>query len=154
MPTIRVQTEDFDLGAALTAITAGHPQVGGVGSFVGLVRQEPGLVSLTIEHYPGMTEKSLGRIAETAISRFELIDVTLIHRVGTLLPGDPIVLVLAAASHRKAALAATEFLIDWLKTDAPFWKKEQFAASERWVEARHSDEAAKRRWEQKGRLLF
>ena len=146
MALVRVQPECFDVAAALAAITAGRPQVGGVGSFVGLVRDEPGLVSLTVEHYPGMTERALARIADAAMTRFDLIDVTLIHRVGTLFPGDSIVLVLAAARHRAAALAATGFLIDWLKTDAPFWKKERLASGERWVEARSADAAAKDRW--------
>jgi len=146
MALVRVQPECFDVAAALAAITAGRPQVGGVGSFVGLVRDEPGLVSLTVEHYPGMTERALARIADAAMTRFDLIDVTLIHRVGTLFPGDSIVLVLAAARHRAAARAATGFLIDWLKTDAPFWKKERLASGERWVEARAADAAAKDRW--------
>ena len=146
MPTVSVQIENFEIGAALAAITAGRPRVGGVGSFVGLVRQEPSLISLTIEHYPGMTERSLHRIADTAMTRWDLIDVTLIHRVGTLLPGDPIVLVLAAATHRGEALAATEFLIDWLKTDAPFWKMEHLSCGDHWVEPRQTDETAKNRW--------
>jgi len=146
MPTVRVQTESFDLSTALAELTTGRFNVGGIGSFVGLVRHEPGLVSLTVEHYPGMTEKSLMRIADTAMARFDLIHLTIIHRVGTLLPGDPIVLVLAASAHRAPALAATAFLIDWLKTDAPFWKKERLAQGEHWIEARPADRAAKDSW--------
>jgi molybdopterin synthase catalytic subunit len=143
----RVQTESFDLGAELAALTHGRTDIGGVGSFIGLVRAAAGLISLTLEHYPGMTEASLATIAEQAKTRFDLIDVTVIHRVGTLYPGDPIVLVLAAASHRADALAATAFLIDWLKTEAPFWKKEQFAEGARWVEARAADQEAKDAWD-------
>ena len=147
---VRVQTEPFDAGAEIAAITAGRPQTGGLGSFIGLVRAEAGLISLTLEHYPGMTEKILGQIAATAVERFQLIDVTLIHRVGTLPPGEPIVLVLATASHRKPALAATEFLIDWLKTDAPFWKQEKTEGGARWVEPRDADAAQRAAWDERG----
>jgi molybdopterin synthase catalytic subunit len=144
---VRVQTEPFDINDEIKAITHGRDDIGGVGSFLGLVRGVPGFYSLTLEHYPGMTEKTLEHIAATATTRFGLLDVTLIHRVGTLKPGDSIVLVLAAASHRANALAATEFLIDWLKTDAPFWKQEHTATGAIWVEARDSDEKAKEKWQ-------
>jgi molybdopterin synthase catalytic subunit len=150
MPAIRVQTADFDVSAELAAIGAGRTDIGGIGSFVGTVRgvaHGRELVSMTLEHYPGMTEASLARIAASAEARWSLLGCTLIHRVGELRLGENIVLVLAAAAHRHAALEATAFLIDWLKTDAPFWKKERFATGEEsWVEAREADSEAARRW--------
>ena len=147
MIRVQVQTGDFDLGVEAAAIAAQDSGIGGVTSFVGLVRAEPDLISLTLEHYPGMTERAMTRIAEAAEARFDLLGCTLIHRVGALSPGENIVLVLAAAPHRQAALDATAFLIDWLKTRAPFWKKERFAdGAEGWVDAREADDLAADRW--------
>jgi molybdopterin synthase catalytic subunit len=150
MLTIRVQQADFDLGAEYAALTQGRTDIGGIGSFVGVVRDTAGgrkIVSMTLEHYPGMTEKALTRIAESAIQRWNLQGCTLLHRVGELVPGENIVLVLAAAPHRQAALEATAYLIDWLKTRAPFWKKERFMGGEEaWVDAREADDAAVAKW--------
>jgi len=150
MTTIRVETTDFDLGQELAALTAGRADIGGVGSFVGVVRDTSAgrkISSMTLEHYPGMTERALATIAADATQRWNLLGCTLIHRVGVLLPGANIVLVLAAAPHRHAALEATAYLIDWLKTRAPFWKKERFLdGTEAWVDARESDAAATAKW--------
>lgn len=150
MAEIRVQPEDFDITAAFAALAAGRTDIGGVGCFVGTVRDAAGgraITAMSLEHYPGMTERAIARIAAKAESRWELLGCTIIHRVGRLVPGDNIVLVLAAATHRQAALEATHFLIDWLKTRAPFWKKEHFAdGEEAWVQARETDEAAAARW--------
>ena len=146
---VRVQAEPFDLGAELAILTAGRTDVGGIGSFVGVVRDDPArpLASLTLEHYPGMTEAAMAAIAAQASERWSLIGCTLVHRVGRLAPGDGIVLVLAAAPHRGAALEATAFLIDWLKTRAPFWKSEQYVDGQTcWVEARAADDEAAARW--------
>ncbi len=148
-PVVRVGAAPFDVGAAMAALTAGHTGVGGVGCFVGLVRDDPArpLHSLTLEHYPGMTEAAMTAIAAEACGRWALLGCTVIHRVGTLRPGDGIVLVLTAAAHREAALEAAAFLIDWLKTRAPFWKRERFAdGAEGWVAARETDDAAAARW--------
>ncbi|WP_203330410.1 molybdenum cofactor biosynthesis protein MoaE [Rhodovastum atsumiense] len=151
MATIRIQDADFDIGAEIAALTAGRADIGGIGCFVGTVRDSAGghpITAMTLEHYPGMTERALAAIAAEAEARWSLLGCTLIHRVGTLTPGANIVLVLAAAPHRQAALDATAFLIDWLKTRAPFWKKERFAdGGEHWVEARDADDAAAARWE-------
>ncbi|MFO1026241.1 MAG: molybdenum cofactor biosynthesis protein MoaE [Acetobacteraceae bacterium] len=152
MPRIKVQTEDFDIGAEITAITAGRPDIGGIGCFVGTVRDNaPGasqsVTGMTLEHYPGMTERAIARIVEDAEKRWPLKGVTVIHRVGPLRTGENIVLVVAASAHRQAALDATAFLIDWLKTKAPFWKREDFASGEgAWVDAREEDDAAAARW--------
>jgi molybdopterin synthase catalytic subunit len=150
MATIRIQDAPFDTGAELAALTAGRSDVGGVGCFVGTVRGSAGgrtLDWMMLEHYPGMTERALEAIAAEAEARWSLLGCTVVHRVGRLLPGEGIVLVLAAAAHRQAALEATGFLIDWLKTRAPFWKKERFEGGEEaWVDAREEDEAAARRW--------
>jgi molybdopterin synthase catalytic subunit len=152
MASVRVQSEDFDIGAELAALLRGRTDIGGVGSFVGTVRDTAGgrrIAALTLEHYPAMTERALAAIAAEAERRWALLGCTIIHRVGRLVPGETIVLVLAAASHREAALAATAFLIDWLKTRAPFWKKESFAdGAETWVESRAADDAAAARWQQ------
>jgi len=150
MPRIRVRTEDFDIGEEFAALTAGRTDIGGIGCFVGIVRCNPGerVAALTLEHYPAMTERAIARIAEEAERRWSLFGCTVIHRVGRLEAGENIVLVLAAASHRQPALDATAFLIDWLKTKAPFWKKEEFGDGDaRWVEAREADDAAAARWE-------
>src|SRR5487761_246801 len=125
---IRVQREDFDVGAELDRLARGNPRVGGIASFIGLVRDMGGgarVTALTLEHYPGMTEKKLAGIEAEAYRRWPLDAVTIIHRTGRLLPGERIVLVATASPHREAALEACHFLIDWLKTDAPFWKSEE-----------------------------
>jgi molybdopterin synthase catalytic subunit len=149
---IRIQHEDFDIAAELAALTDGRHDVGGIGAFVGTVRDVSGgrrITAMTLEHYPAMTEQAMAAIAGEAERRWSLLGCTLIHRVGELLPGANIVLVLAAAAHRQAALDATGFLIDWLKTRAPFWKKERFAdGDEAWVDARAADDAATARWAQ------
>jgi molybdopterin synthase catalytic subunit len=149
MPTIRIQTEDFDAGAEIAKIRAGNPKVGAVASFVGVCRDAndgDAVATMTLEHYPGMTEKALARIVDEAIARWRVIDVTVVHRVGELKPTDQIVLVVVSGAHRGDAFAACEFLMDYLKTRAPFWKKEQTPAGARWVEARSSDDEAAARW--------
>lgn len=150
MLRVSVQSADFDIGAELAALTAGRRDIGGIGSFIGTVRDAAHgrtITEMTLEHYPGMTERSLAAIGEAAIARFGLLGCTLIHRVGKLVPGENIVLVLAAAPHRQAALDGTGFLIDWLKTKAPFWKKERFAnGEEAWVDARDADDEATAKW--------
>jgi molybdopterin synthase catalytic subunit len=149
MARISVQTEDFDIGAEFAALTAGRTDVGGIGCFVGTVRAsaQDRVAAMTLEHYPAMTERAIAHIVEEAERRWELLGCTVIHRVGRLTAGENIVLVLAAASHRQPALDATAFLIDWLKTKAPFWKKEEFAdGAATWVEARAADGAAAARW--------
>ncbi len=150
MAEVRVQEADFDVGAETRALTEGRADVGGVASFLGTVRDTAGgrrITAMTLEHYPGMTERAMAAIAAEAERRWPLLGCTLVHRVGRLLPGENIVLVLAASPHRQAALEATAFLIDWLKTRAPFWKKESFAeGGEAWVAARDEDEAAAARW--------
>ncbi len=148
-PTVRVQAVPFDLAVELAQLTAGRTDIGGVGSFVGIVRDDPAhpLHSLTLEHYPGMTEAAMAAIAAQACQRWALLGCCLVHRIGRLLPGDGIVLVLTAAGHRQAALESTAFLIDWLKTSAPFWKQERFVdGATRWVEARQADDEAMSRW--------
>ena len=148
--TVRVQAQPFDLSAELAALTGGRTDVGGIGCFVGTVRDSANgrpIVAMTLEHYPGMTERAMAAIAAEAAQRWDLLGCTLIHRSGRLLPGEGIVLVLAASAHRQAALDATAFLIDWLKTRAPFWKKETFAdGAEDWVAARAEDDQAAARW--------
>lgn len=147
---IRVQAEDFDPGVEMAALGEGNLRVGGVACFVGLVRDvnDGEVVSaITLEHYPGMTERALAGIEAEARRRWPLEDVRIVHRFGTLEPGDRIVLVATASAHREAALAACQFLIDWLKTKAPFWKLERTGEGERWVAARESDDAAERRWD-------
>lgn len=146
---IKVQSEDFDVGAELAALSDGDHAVGGVASFVGLVRDMAdgnGVSSMTLEHYPGMTEKMLAAIEAEAHQRWPLNASLIVHRYGTLAPGDRIVLVATASAHRQAALEACAFLIDWLKTKAPFWKLEATPEGESWVEARDSDAAAAERW--------
>ena len=152
MATIRVQPDLFEVGHEIAGLTAGHTDIGGIGCFLGLVRGNAGddsLAALTLEHYPGMTERSLAAIAATAETRWQLLGCTIIHRIGRLIPGDPIVLVLTAAAHREPALAATAFLIDWLKTKAPFWKAEETTdGAVRWVQARADDDIAAARWDE------
>jgi molybdopterin synthase catalytic subunit len=146
---IKVQREDFDIGAELAALTAGRTDIGGVASFVGLVRDMAGgekVGAMTLEHYPAMTERKLAEIAAEAQRRWPLLASLIIHRYGRLEPGDRIVLVATASPHRQAALESCAFLIDWLKTKAPFWKLEETAAGAQWVEARDSDDDAAGRW--------
>lgn len=148
--TVRVVEAPFDPAAELAAFARGRSDVGAVASFTGLVREEHGgerILAMTLEHYPGMTERQLARIEAEARARWPLLDVLVIHRVGRMLPGEPIVLVATASAHRAAALEACAFLIDWLKTKAPFWKLEETPSGARWVEARASDDEAAARWE-------
>lgn len=150
MATIRVQSEPIDVGVETAALTAGRSDIGGIGSFLGTVRDTAGgrrITAMSLEHYPGMTERALAAIAAEAEARWPLLGCTVIHRVGRLLPGETIVLVLAASPHRHAALEATAFLIDWLKTKAPFWKKESFVEGDAaWVSAKDADDTAAARW--------
>ena len=146
---ISVQTADFDVGVESAALRRDNAKVGAIASFVGLVRDTndgDGVSTLTLEHYPGMTEKALATIAGQAMARWDILDCTVIHRVGELKPTDQIVLVVVASAHRGAAFEACEFIMDYLKTQAPFWKKEQTPEGERWVESRGSDERAASRW--------
>jgi molybdopterin synthase catalytic subunit len=146
---ILVQGDAFDLGAEVDAMRHGRTDIGAIASFVGLARdmnEGSGVAAMTLEHYPGMTENALGKVVDDACARWPLLDVTVIHRVGRLLPGDPIVLVAVASSHRGEAFAACEFIMDYLKTRAPFWKREETPDGARWVEARASDEDAAARW--------
>lgn len=145
--TVSVQHEDFDAGAETAALSAGRLDVGAVATFVGQVRGGDGLIAMSLEHYPGMTEKSLAGIIEQAEARWPLLAVRVIHRIGRLLPGEQIVFVGVASSHRQAAFDACAFIMDYLKTRAPFWKKEETPAGARWVDARDSDEAALERWQ-------
>lgn len=144
---VLVQEEAFDVGAETVRLLSDSDGVGGLGSFLGVVRGGGGLTALYLEHYPGMSEAALRGLAEQAVARFELAGCTVIHRVGRLPVGAPIVLVLASAAHRAAALDATRFLIDRLKTGAPFWKREEFSdGSSVWVESRAEDDAAAAGW--------
>ena len=146
---IRVQTEDFDIGAEISRMTAGNTEIGGLASFVGLVRDYAGdekISSMTLEHYPGMTEKELAKLEAEACERWELQDVLIVHRYGTLNPGDHIVLVVTASAHREASLESCQFLIDWLKTKAPFWKLEDRESGAQWVESRNEDSVSADKW--------
>ena len=144
---VRVQSEPFDMGAEVDAFTASVPGAGAVVTFSGLVRDEGGtLTAMEIEHYPGMTEKALEKIRAEAVERWSLTDATIIHRHGPMKPGDQIMMVATAARHRTDAFAAAEFLMDYLKSRAPFWKKEFGADGEAWVAAKDEDEAALSRW--------
>jgi molybdopterin synthase catalytic subunit len=150
--TVRVQTEDFDLGAEFSKLRLANPSIGALVSFVGQVRDMNdgnAINTLTLEHYPEMTQKALEAIELEAKTRWELIDTMIIHRVGELKPLDQIVLVAVTSAHRGEAFHACEFMMDYLKTSAPFWKKEATKQGERWVEAKVSDDAAKARWQQK-----
>jgi molybdopterin synthase catalytic subunit len=149
VPIVRVQEAMFDAGSELEALTRGRRDVGAVASFVGLVRDENDgrpIRAMTLEHYPGMTEKALEDICRQAKERWDVIDMVVIHRVGPLVPGDPIVLVGVSSAHRGEAFAACEFIMDFLKTRAPFWKREETPQGAQWVEARASDERAAERW--------
>lgn len=146
---IRVQPEDFDVGAEIEALTRGKTGIGGVASFVGLMRDVAGdksISAMTLEHYPGMTERELERIEAEAQRRWPLIASLVIHRYGRMLPGDRIVLVATASAHRAAAFESCEFLMDYLKTKAPFWKQEETPEGARWVAAEASDDKAAERW--------
>ena len=138
---ISVQKEDFDLRTEVKAISA-NPKIGAVATFTGLVRD----VAMTLEHYPGMTERAIEKIVEEAKGRWQVMDCTVIHRYGALQPNDQIVMVAVASGHRGDAFAACEFIMDYLKTRAPFWKKEQTAEGARWVEAKAVDDKAAERW--------
>ena len=149
--TIRVQQDDFDIGREIAALTSGHPEIGAIVSFIGICRKGEGdaaISEMTLEHYPGMAEDEIARHANEAMDRWPLTGLTLIHRFGRVVPGDNIVLVLAASAHREAAFVAAEFLMDYLKSNAPFWKSEKRAgdASNGWVDAKGDDDAAAARW--------
>ena len=149
--SVRVQTEDFDSGFEIAAMRRGNPAIGAIASFVGVVRdvnEGDRVADMTLEHYPGMTEKAIGDIIAQARGRWNVIDSLVVHRVGRLMPTDQIVLVIVASSHRGDAFAACEFIMDYLKTRAPFWKKESTQEGGRWVEARTSDDVAAERWRQ------
>ena len=147
--TIRIQQADFDVGHEIAALTNGRIDIGAVVSFSGICRGsengEP-IAALTLEHYPGMAEAEIKRHADEAISRWPLSGLTVIHRVGRIVPGENIVLVLAASAHRQAAFEAAEFLMDYLKANAPFWKREESTAGTSWIEAHDHDDAAAARW--------
>ncbi|MCP5153676.1 MAG: molybdopterin synthase catalytic subunit MoaE [Ectothiorhodospiraceae bacterium] len=150
MTTVRVQSEPFDAGAEMDRMRAANPAIGALATFVGVVRDvndARSVSEMTLEHYPGMTERALAGIVAEARERWRLLDVTVVHRVGTLRPTDPIVLVITASGHRQDAFDSCAFVMDFLKTRAPFWKKERTPEGERWVEARASDDDAARRWQ-------
>jgi molybdopterin synthase catalytic subunit len=146
---VRIQKEDFDAGVEIAKLREGNPKVGAVASFIGIVRdlnEGDAVATLTLEHYPGMTEKSLEEIVTQARQRWDIYDALVVHRVGTLSPLDQIVLVVVTSAHRGESFKACEFLMDYLKTQAPFWKKEVTPDGARWVDARASDDAAAERW--------
>ena len=148
--SIRVQEQDFDIGAEMAALRKGRTDIGAIAAFAGLVRDHASgadVTAMTLEHYPGMTEKELARIEAEARARWPLLDCLIVHRIGRLLPGDTIVLVITAAAHRQAAFEAAQFLMDYLKTKAPFWKTEESGERRQWVSARDSDDAAASRWD-------
>ncbi|MES1982044.1 MAG: molybdenum cofactor biosynthesis protein MoaE [Pseudomonadota bacterium] len=147
---VSIQQQDFDIAAELSAVRNGNGKIGALVSFAGLVRDFSGdatIQSIYLEHYPGMSERALHKILEQATARWELLDARIVHRVGQLLPSEQIVLVITAAMHRKAAFAGCEFIIDYLKTAAPFWKKEQTSQGVVWVETRDSDVQQMQRWQ-------
>ncbi len=151
VPSVRIQADDFDAAEEVRRLVDGRRDVGAVVTFTGLCRDEEGrLAALELEHYPGMAEEEIGRIAAGACARWALTGLTVIHRFGRILPGENIVLVVAAAKHRRAAFSAADYLMDFLKTRAPFWKKEHLAdgSGGRWVEARAEDDADAARWTQ------
>lgn len=148
---IRVQEEDFDIGVETRAMRKGRTDIGGIAAFMGLVRDHASsgeVTAMTLEHYPGMTEKELARIEAEARARWPLLDILIVHRVGRLLPGDSIVLVITLSAHRDAAFQAAQFLMDYLKTQAPFWKTEETEDGRQWVAARETDDNQARRWKQ------
>ena len=147
--TIRIQSADFDIAAEIAALTKGNTDIGAVVSFSGICRGGEGdkaIAAMTLEHYPGMAEAEIGRHVSEAIARWPLTGVTVIHRFGRVVPGDNIVLVLTASVHREAAFQAAEFLMDYLKTNAPFWKSEERADNKVWVDAQAHDDNAAARW--------
>jgi len=147
--TIRIQEADFDIAREISALTKGRGDIGAVVSFSGICRGSEAsatIAALTLEHYPGMAEAEIARHTDTAMSRWPLTGLTVIHRVGRITPGENIVLVLTASQHRQAAFQAAEFLMDYLKANAPFWKREESAAGTAWVDARGHDDAAAARW--------
>ena len=147
--TIRIQEDDFDIAREISAMTKGRTDIGAVVSFSGICRGSEGsepIAALTLEHYPEMAEAEIARHAETAMSRWPLTGLTVIHRVGRIAPGENIVLVLTASVHRQAAFAGAEFLMDYLKASAPFWKREESGSRTSWVDARHHDDEAAARW--------
>lgn len=147
--SVRVQEDDFDVSAELALMRKDNPKIGAIASFVGVVRdinEGDNVTTMTLEHYPGMTEKAIGEIIDQARGRWEVLDALVIHRVGTLKPTDQIVLVIVASTHRGDAFAACEFIMDYLKTRAPFWKKEITPQGARWVDARVVDDKAAERW--------
>jgi molybdopterin synthase catalytic subunit len=148
--SVRVQREDFDVGVELAALRAANPRVGAVASFIGLARdlnEDRAVLAMTLEHYPGMTERALEDIERQARERWNIIDALIVHRIGTVMPLEQIVLVAVTSAHRHDAFDACRFLIDYLKTDAPFWKKEQTPQGACWVESRAGDEQARTAWE-------
>jgi molybdopterin synthase catalytic subunit len=153
---IRVQEQDFDIGGEIAALRAGRTDVGAIAAFVGTVRdcaEKSAISAMTLEHYPGMTEKELVRIEAEARARWPLLDALIVHRVGRLVPGDNIVLVVTLSAHRQAAFEAAQFLMDYLKTDAPFWKSEETGGGAQWVAARDSDDEQAARWRRTDRSL-
>ena len=147
---VRIQSEDFDAGREIAALRRDNPGIGAIASFIGVVRDVNDgerVAEMTLEHYPGMTEKSIAGIIDQAKGRWRVLDALVVHRVGLLKPLDQIVLVVVTGAHRGDAFAACEFIMDYLKTRAPFWKKEQTMEGERWVEARASDDVAAGRWQ-------
>jgi molybdopterin synthase catalytic subunit len=152
--TVRIQVADFDASAEIAALRRGNPRVGAVATFIGVCRDAndgAAVTRMTLEHYPGMTEKAIAKIVDEAKRRWKVMDALVIHRVGELKPGDQIVLVIVTGAHRGEAFAACEFIMDYLKTRAPFWKKEDTPQGSRWVEARASDDEAAGRWKEKGK---
>jgi molybdopterin synthase catalytic subunit len=150
---VRVQAEDFDAGREIALLRQGNPQIGAVAAFIGVVRDMndgKAVADMALEHYPGMTEKSIAEIIRQAQSRWKIFDALVVHRVGRLKPLDQIVLVVVTGTHRGDAFAACEFIMDYLRTRAPFWKKEQTPDGARWVESRESDDVAAERWRLKG----
>jgi molybdopterin synthase catalytic subunit len=144
--TIRIQQADFDIAREIAALTEGRSDIGAVVTFSGICRGDDAIAALTLEHYPGMAEAEIARHAETAASRWQLTGLTIIHRVGRIQPGENIVLVVTSSAHRHAAFEAAEFLMDYLKAHAPFWKREEGAAGTNWVDARDHDDLAAGRW--------
>jgi len=150
--SVRVQAEDFDISRETAALRKDNPRIGAIASFIGVVRdlnEGDSVAEMTLEHYPGMTEKSITAIITDAQGRWQVMDALVIHRIGTLKPLDQIVLVVVTSAHRGDAFAACEFIMDYLKTQAPFWKKEQTGKGARWVDARAADDAAVQRWQTK-----
>ncbi len=150
--SVRIQNEDFDVSREIAQLRSGNPQIGAVASFIGVVRDlndGDKVAEMTLEHYPGMTEKAIDKIIDEAKQRWQVYDALVIHRIGTLAPLDQIVLVVVTSAHRGDAFAACEFIMDYLKTQAPFWKKEKTPDGTHWVEARSSDDAAAERWNSK-----